>query len=86
MAVVQADTDFSSGGEPFSGGEYGSEALAQFLGEDWLNMANQSISHDGQYVPYNQDEVSCILTETHVLCLERQKHGSDEHGNADGYE
>lgn len=56
MAVVQADTDFYSGGEPFSSGEYGSEALAQFLGEDWLNLANQSISHDGQYVPYNQDE------------------------------
>ena len=54
MAVVQADTDFAT--EPFGGVEYGSEELAQLLGDDWLNCAERSISHDGQYVPY-QDEV-----------------------------
>ena len=57
MAVVRADTDFSSGNEPFGGVEYGSEELAQLLGDDWLNCAERSISHDGQYVPYNQEEV-----------------------------
>ncbi|VDM55421.1 unnamed protein product [Angiostrongylus costaricensis] len=58
MAVLRDDQD--GGMKPGSfqmdlGVGYGSEELADLLGEDWLDCADRSIANNGQYAPYESE-------------------------------
>lgn len=58
MAVLRDDED--GGMKPGSfqmdlGVGYGSEELADLLGDDWLDCADRSIANNGQYAPYESE-------------------------------
>ncbi|KAK6062010.1 hypothetical protein COOONC_00329 [Cooperia oncophora] len=55
MAVLRDDQDGCLKPGSFQmdlGVGYGSEELADLLGEDWLDCADRSIANNGQYAPY----------------------------------
>ncbi|PIO77776.1 hypothetical protein TELCIR_00117 [Teladorsagia circumcincta] len=55
MAVLRDDQDGGLKAGSFQmdlGVGYGSEELADLLGEDWLDCADRSIANNGQYAPY----------------------------------
>ncbi|ETN80737.1 hypothetical protein NECAME_08978 [Necator americanus] len=56
MAVLRDDQDGASKSGSFQmdlGVGYGSEELADLLGDDWLDCADRNIAHNGQYAPYS---------------------------------
>ncbi|KAJ1359273.1 hypothetical protein KIN20_017963 [Parelaphostrongylus tenuis] len=58
MAVLRDDQDGGMKSGPFQmdlGVGYGSEELADLLGEDWLDCADRSIANNGQYAPYESE-------------------------------
>ncbi|KJH46564.1 hypothetical protein DICVIV_07382 [Dictyocaulus viviparus] len=49
---------------------YGSEELADLLGEDWLDCADRSIANNGQYTPFENEQIDGVGgRNTDPMCL-----------------
>ncbi|KAK5980399.1 hypothetical protein GCK32_014983 [Trichostrongylus colubriformis] len=76
MAVLRDDQGDNNGGlkagsfQMDLGVGYGSEELADLLGEDWLDCADRSIANNGQYAPYvNESHNSVDGRSTDPMCM-----------------
>ncbi|VDM75504.1 unnamed protein product [Strongylus vulgaris] len=86
MAVLRDDQEcFADGSKSGSfqmdlGVGYGSEELADLLGDDWLDCADRSIANNGQYTPYSSEPHDSIGgRSTDPMCIPSHVEDS-EHG------